>query len=85
MEAGLETRFDGNPLHFRILTGYAGLCRQQWNGGEGPGVRGHSGSLGGRGWDGETVVDWGLWGIDLENYYAPTYSLCVSNPRNEGA
>ena len=29
MEAGLETRFDGNPLHFRILTGYAGLCRQQ--------------------------------------------------------
>ncbi|MFN5908679.1 MAG: hypothetical protein ACK5A3_21725, partial [Planctomyces sp.] len=40
---------------------------------------------GGRGWDGETVVDWGLWGIDLENYYAPTYSLCVSNPRNEGA
>jgi hypothetical protein len=37
MEAGLETRFDGNPLHFRILTGYAGLCRQQCprSGGEG--------------------------------------------------
>jgi hypothetical protein len=37
MEAGLETRFDGNPLHFRILTGYAGLCRQQcprWGRGE---------------------------------------------------
>jgi len=41
MEAGLETRFDGNPLHFRILTGYAGLCRQQCTGGEGSGVRGH--------------------------------------------
>ncbi len=43
------------------------------------------GSAGASPWDGETVVDWGLWGIDLENYYAPTYSLCVSNPRNEGA
>ncbi|MFM7056430.1 MAG: hypothetical protein ACKO2P_05860, partial [Planctomycetota bacterium] len=27
---------------------------------------------GGRSWDGETVVEWGLWGIVLENYYAPT-------------
>jgi hypothetical protein len=33
--------------------------------------------VGGRSWDGETIVDWGLWGIGLENYYAPTYSLCA--------
>jgi hypothetical protein len=48
MEAGLETRFDGNPLHFRILTGYAGLCRQQC-------------PLRGRGWGAElSVVGEGL-------------------------
>ena len=35
------------------------------------------GSAGASPWDGETIVDWGLWGIGLENYYAPTYSLCA--------
>jgi hypothetical protein len=35
------------------------------------------GSAGASPWDDETVVEWGLWEIGLENYYAPTYSLCA--------